>query len=125
METRGYQDYKEQTVSTMTAGEQLLLLYDELHKRLTRAELALDKEDYEVFEQSVDRASAIVEYLDSILDLQYPISHDLHRLYEYFTYELVRVKIGRNRTELKRVQTMSGELRESFRQADSKNTGGK
>jgi flagellar protein FliS len=109
----------------MTAGEQLLLLYDELHKRLTRAELALDKENYEVFEASVDRAIAIVEYLDNILDPQYPISHNLDRLYEYFTYELGRVKIGRNRTELARVKAMSAELRESFRQADNKNTGGK
>jgi flagellar capping protein FliD len=55
METRGFQAYKAQSVSTMTQGEQLLLLYDELVKRLTRAELALDKEDYTVFEESVDR----------------------------------------------------------------------
>jgi flagellar protein FliS len=80
METMGFQAYKAQSVSTMTQGEQLLLLYDELVKRLTRAELALDKADYTVFEESVDRCTAIIEYLDGILDKKYPIGRDLTRL---------------------------------------------
>ena len=53
MYQNGYQQYKMQAVNTMTKGEMLLLLYDELIKRLTRAELALEREDYEVFEASV------------------------------------------------------------------------
>ena len=40
MASYGYQHYKEQTVNTMTPGEMLNLLYDELLKRLTMAELA-------------------------------------------------------------------------------------
>ena len=35
MEMRGFQQYKEQSINTMTQGELLLLLYDELVKRLT------------------------------------------------------------------------------------------
>ena len=30
MDARGYQQYKEQSINTMTQGELLLLLYDEL-----------------------------------------------------------------------------------------------
>ena len=37
-----YQQYKTQSVNTMTASEMLLLLFDELVKRLGRAELALE-----------------------------------------------------------------------------------
>jgi flagellar protein FliS len=125
METMGFQAYKAQSVSTMTQGEQLLLLYDELVKRLTRAELALDKADYTVFEESVDRCTAIIEYLDGILDKKYPIGRDLTRLYDFMTYDLSRVKIGRNREELKRVKTMADELRDSFRQAEKNNNSGK
>lgn len=55
MDARGYQQYKEQSINTMTQGELLLLLYDELVKRATRAELALDKQDYPLFEASIDR----------------------------------------------------------------------
>lgn len=121
MDMRGYQHYREQSVNTMTSGELLLLLYDELVKRLTQAEISLDKQDYPTFEGAVTRSVDIIHYLDDTLDRQYPISAQLTRLYEYFCYELSRVKAGRNRTELARVKRMACELRESFRTAD-KNT---
>lgn len=121
MDLRGYQHYREDALNTMTQGELLLLVYDELVKRLTQAELMLEKEQYPAFETAVDKAVAIIHYLDGTLDHQYDISHNLARLYEYFCYELSRVKIGRNKTELERVKRMAGELRESFRTAD-KNT---
>ena len=115
---QGYQGYKEQGVNDMTPGELLLLLYDELVKRMVRADLALDKANYPLFEASVDRCLDIIRYLDDTLDMQYPISRNLNRLYDYFSYELNRVKAGRNKTELERVRTMVGELRDSFREAN-------
>lgn len=128
MDNRGYQAYREQTVNavdTMTQGELLLKLYDELVKRLTRAELALNKEDYGLMEASVDRSLDIIRYLDDTLDPQYPVSHDLTRLYEYFCFELQRVKAGRNRTELERVKKMTCELRDAFREAQRSTEEGK
>ena len=107
MDMRGFQHYREQSLNTMTPGELLLLVYDELVKRLTQAELALSKEDYPVFEDAVDRAVKIIHYLDSTLDRQYEISGQLTRLYEFFCYELSRVKSGRNKTELERVKRMA------------------
>jgi len=117
MDTRGLQHYKEQSINTMTQGELLLLLYDELVKRLTQGELALEKKNYEFFEGAIQRSIEIVDYLDATLDRQYPIAADLARLYEYFTYELGRVKIGRNPVPLAHVKSMVYELRDSFRQA--------
>ena len=114
---QGYQGYKEQGINEMSPGELLLLLYDELVKRLLRAGLALDKSDFRLFEVSVDRSLDIIRYLDDTLDMQYPISRNLNRLYDYFGYELNRVKIGRNKTELERVRTMASELRDTFREA--------
>ena len=54
MYQNGYQQYKMQSVNTMTRGEMLLLLYDELVKRLTKAELALEKEEFDIFDASVN-----------------------------------------------------------------------
>ena len=117
MDMKGYQQYKEQSVNTMTQGELLLLLYDELYKRLSQAELMLDQQNYPVYEASIERSAAIIDYLDSTLDPQYPISGNLAQLYEYFTYELSRAKIGRRKELLAHVKTMVGELRDAFRQA--------
>lgn len=125
MEMQGFQQYKEQTINTMTQGELLLLLYDELVKHLTRAELALKKADYSGMEDSVDRSLRIIEYLDDTLDKRYEISSNLTKLYDFFEYELARVKAGRNQTELERVKRMVSELRESFRTAQKNNDSGK
>ena len=125
MDMKGFQSYKEQSVNTMTQGELLLLLYDELYKRLSQAELMRDQENYPVYEASIERAVAIIDYLDDTLDRQYPISGNLAQLYEYFTYELGRAKIGRRKVVLTHVKTMVGELRDAFRQAQKSGDSGK
>ena len=125
MDRRGYQQYKEQSINSMTPGELLLLLYDELVKRGTMASIALDKGDYPMFEAAVDRCTDIINYLDETLDRKYPISRDLSRLYEYFTYQLGRIKIGRNKKELEQLRPMFGELRDTFRIAERNCSQGK
>lgn len=118
MDTRGYQQYKQQSINSMTSGELLLLLYDELVKRSTLASIALDKQDWPTFEGAMDRCIDIVNYLDETLDRQYPISRDLSRMYDYFTYQMGRIKIGRNKQELARLSPMLADLRATFRDAE-------
>ena len=96
----------------------MLLLLDELVKRLLRGELALDQGDIDLFEASINRCLAIVIYLDDTLDRNYAISRELHRLYDFFAYDLNRIKIGRNRQELERLKPMIADLRDSFRAAE-------
>lgn len=117
MDMHGYQQYKAQSINTMTPGELLMLLYDELIKRLARAEIALKNQNYEVFDESIIRCREILRYLDDTLDMQYPISHDLHRLYDFFSYELSRVQVGRNEKVLAEVKPRLTDLRDTFRQA--------
>lgn len=118
MDTKGYQQYKQQSINSMTPGELLMLLYDELVKRSTLASLALDKADWPNFEAALDRCIDIVNYLDETLDRQYPISRDLARMYDYFTYEMARIKIGRNKGELDRLRPMLADMRDAFRSAE-------
>lgn len=125
MEMNGFAQYKEQSIHTMTQGELLLLLYDELVKHLTRADLALKQEKYDMLDDAVDRSLRIIHYLEDTLDMQYPISENLSKLYEFFCYELARVRSGRNQTEMERVKGMVSELRESFRAAQKNNDSGK
>lgn len=125
METNGFQQYKDQSVNTMTQGELLLLLYDELVKRLVRSKLAMDKKEYELFDAEVERSLEIIRYLDRTLDRSYEIGNDLHRLYDFFCYELNRVRFGRNMEELERVTRMVRELRDSFQIAQKNNNSGK
>lgn len=121
MDARGLQNYKAQSLSTMTQGELLLLLLDELVKRLMRGDIALEQGNMELFEESIQRCIDIVRYLDDTLDRRYEVSRGLHRLYDFFCYDLNRIIIGRNRTELNKLRPMITDLRDTFRIAE-KNT---
>ncbi len=114
MNGNGYQQYKEQSIMTMTQGELLLLLYDELLKRLKRAELALETKNFELFEQSVGRATEIVNHLKDTLNHNYEISAQLSNMYDFFIYELSRLQAGRNKTIISELQPLVKELREAF-----------
>ena len=119
----GYQQYKEQSVMTMTSGEMLLLLYDELLKRLTRAELALDKEDFDLFSKSVHRSREIIQYLKDTLNPEYEISRQLRQMYDFFIYELSRVEAGRKKEVIEEIKPLVRELREAFEEAGKKQYG--
>jgi len=117
MNAYGYQNYKAQAVNTMTPGEMLGLLYDELLKRLTRAELALEKKDYALFDQSMQRSVEIVSYLKDTLNHKYEISSELMRLYDFFLYEFSRISAGRNIKVIAEVKPLIAELRDAFKEA--------
>ncbi len=121
MDARGLQNYKAQSLNTMTQGELLILLMDELVKRLMRGDIALEQGDYTLFEASIQRCIDIVRYLDDTLDRRYEVSQGLHRLYDFFCYDLNRIIIGRNKTELDKLRPMITDLRDTFRIAE-KNT---
>lgn len=121
MNVQGYQNYKQSSLNSMTPGELLCTLYDELVKRCTLAKISLEKKDYPTFESAVERCEDIVQYLDDTLDRDYEISRSLARMHEYFSYSLGRVKIGRNEKLLGELHKMFSELRDTFRAADNKN----
>ena len=106
MNINGYQQYKQQSISTMTKSEMLILLYDESIKRLALAQIALEKENYEQFEDSVTRTEKIIRYLSSILDRKYAISSDLYR------------RAGRNKEIIGELKQKISELRDTFKEAD-------
>ena len=68
MDMRGYQQYRQNSLETMTQGELLLLVYDELVKRLKLAHIELGRQQYDNFEKAVDRSLEIVRYLSDTLD---------------------------------------------------------
>lgn len=115
----GYQKYKEQTIYSMSGVELLLLLYDEAIKRLKKAEYALEDHDYGIFEDSITRTVRIIRYLNSILDMEQPISADFRRIYEYLFYDLSRIRAGRERRkdEIGKVIHVLTEFRDGFEEA--------
>ncbi len=118
----GYSQYKEKSIYSMSGPELLLLLFDEAIRRLSRAERSLQEKDYKDFEDCIRRTTRIVRYLTDILNMDYPISRDLRRIYTYLVYDLSRVSAGRERRqdEIGRIRHILSELREGFDGASRK-----
>lgn len=117
-----FQKYKEASIYSMSSSELLQILYDEAVSRLTKAECALEEKLYPPFTDCMQRVSRIVRYLDDILDMQQPISRDLHRIYNYLVFDISKIIAGREREkeEIARVRHILAELREAFAEAGKK-----
>lgn len=113
-----YDQYREQSINTMTQGEMLVLLYDEIIKRLNRSKIFLQNRNYEDFEANVVRAKEIILYFEQTLDHKYEISANLQKLYEFMTYQLTRSQIGRRVDHIDEVLPMVVELRDTWKEAD-------
>ena len=94
MNASGYQAYKNQSIFTMTQGELLLTLYDELVKRLLPGGFGSEKSGLWDFEHSIGRSAEIVDYLNSTLDNRYQISGQLSRMYDFLNFTLPGLKQG-------------------------------
>ena len=123
----GLQSYKEQAVATMTQGEMLILLYDEMIKRFKKGKILIEHGDFETAESDLGRAREIIAYLESSLDRQYEISRELRRFYRFFDYQAARILAGRKAELVDELVPLIEDLRDTFKQADmlSKQRGGR
>lgn len=95
MNVNPYQKYKEDSLMTMTSSEILILLYDELLKRIKASEIFLEKQNFDEFEKNIIRSEEIIDYLKQTLDFNYSISNELYRMYDFFMVQINRVKASR------------------------------
>ncbi len=118
MPVNPYQKYQQQSVMTMTPGEMLLKLYDEVITQLTAVRQFNEEKDYEKSNASLKKAQRIIRYLDQTLDPQYEISGSLSALYDYFIRRLVDANLHKDNAPIDEVLPMISDLRDTFAQAD-------
>lgn len=82
--------YKEISINTSSPTKLVVLLYQGAVKFLREAADDIKRQDYVHKRQSVDRAVAIVNYLQVTLDTEkgQEIAHELNRLYTYMTTKI-------------------------------------
>ena len=116
-----YNQYKEQSIMTMTPGEQIIVLYEECLKTLNLAVYYIEeKKDMDEAEKSIKKVQRIIHYLDGILDFKYDIANNLHMLYDYFIRTLVQANIRKRSEVIKPLIPLIEELKSSFQQAERK-----
>lgn len=116
--TNPYERYKQQSVMTMTQGEMLTKLYDEIVKQLTGGSICIENKDIVGTNQALQKAQKILNHLKFTLNYDYPISGNLCALYDYFIERIVAANIHKDTAPLEEVIPMVEELRDTFVQAD-------
>lgn len=113
-----YQKYQQQSVMTMTQGEMLTKLYDEIIKQLTGAALFMEEKDFDMVNTALQKAQKIIQHLRQTLNFDYDISNSLDALYEYFNHQILQANMKKDAQMIKEIIPMVSELRETFMAAD-------
>lgn len=113
-----YAAYRQQSVMTMTTGDILKMLYDELLKRISLSIEAIKAKDIEAANQNLKKAQEITNHLLGSLDMKYEVSNNLSALYSYFYQTLVQANIKKSVDELEELIPLITSLRDAYIQAD-------
>ena len=118
MPVNPYQQYQRQSVMTMTQGEMLTKLYDEVIKQMSGAKICLTEKDLSGVNNALQKAQRILFYLKSTLDFKYEISGNLDALYDFFIERTVQANLKKDAAMLDEIIPMIEDLRATFVQAD-------
>lgn len=116
--TNPYQQYKTQSIMTMTQGELVVQLFEGCSKKLNTAIYHIENNDNAKAEEELYKAQRIINYLNASLDRSIDISHNLALLYDYFIRRIVKAKIKFDVDIINEVISMVDGLGDSFREAE-------
>lgn len=113
----GYNQYKENSISTATPEELTLMLYNGLVKFLMQAQAAIEVKNLEKVNNSIIRAQAIIKEFQATLDMNYEVSGYLDSIYDYMYRRLVEANIGKDGSIIEEILGYVKGLRDTWAQA--------
>lgn len=118
MPVNPYKRYKEQSVMTMTQGEMLVRLYDEIIKQMQYATVYIQENNVEKTNIALKKAQKILYHLQSTLNFKYEISNNLWSLYDYFIHRLVEANVKKKTEPIEEIIPMVTDLKDAYSQAE-------
>lgn len=100
----------------------VVVIYDIILACVEEAEECGKNEDWNRFQETLDKAGSFVKELVGALDFQYEISAQLASLYFYVNRCLVQARRKKDAAELKGVKAVIGGLRDSFEKISETDT---
>lgn len=119
-----YESYKKQSIMTMTPGDMLITLYDEILKECTAGKIAIAKKNYTEVNRALQKVQRILNHLKTTLDFKYEISESLSSLYDYFIRQVMEANIKKDAALLDEVMPMIKDLRDTYSEADKRSRSG-
>jgi len=115
-----YQQYMQQSVSTMTPAQLLIALYDKAEQETHKAVYFIENNEIEKAGKSIIKVQDIVAMLDNSLKMNYQVSENLAALYQFFTEQLIQANIHKDIEILKSLAPFFADLKDAFTQISRK-----
>ena len=113
-----YSKYKNLYVTSLTPGEQLVLLLDHACVNIAKAIEFIKTDDIENAHISIVKAEDIFSYLIDNLDTNYPISNEILPIYTFIIEKLIEANIKKNHEILTELKPLVVSIRDTWKEAD-------
>ena len=110
--------YKEQSINTMSKGEQLITLLNEALKNLHYGSLMLKDKNYATAQKCTEKSKKIFSYLSSVLDWNYEVTNDLYQLYYFFNQQIIKAEVKRDAAVLDELVPLVEKMRDTWEEAE-------
>lgn len=118
MQANLYQQYKAQTLETLTKGEIVVKLFEEASKQISMG-IFFEKNgnSYKSY-NSIAKAQKIIQTLNFSLDMRYAISLELNDMYLFLHGKLGEAIAKKDIALMKELLSLVDDLKVTFRQAE-------
>ena len=110
--------YEEQAINTMSSGELIVRLYDEVIKNLKFASKLFGQGNSKVACKCTGKCRNILNYLIAILNGKYKFSATLSRLYSYMAGQIVITEATSDTSHIDNIIPQLEELRSAWTEAE-------
>lgn len=110
--------YKQQSINTMSKGEQLITLLNEALKNLHYGSMMLKDKNYATAQKCTEKSKKIFSYLSSVLDWNYEVTNDLYQLYYFFNQQIIKAEVKRDAAVLDELVPLVEKMRDTWEEAE-------
>lgn len=106
--------YQSDSVMTASPVDLIIMLYEALIKQVKLGDIFMEQGDFERANQHLAKAQDIISELLNSLDLRYPLSTDLMRLYDFMLQELTQINLHKDRERVPALLEIISSLRSAW-----------
>lgn len=103
---------------TMTPGQMLIAVFDELIKQLNIAKISFESNNLTEINRSLLKAQKIIAELRTSLNFDYEISKNLNDIYNFLNRAIINANVKKDPSELDDILEIVTGLRDAFSEAE-------
>lgn len=110
-----YKQQQQNKILTAKPEELTLMLYDGAVKFCNIAAIAIEKKEYEKAHNNIIKVENIITYLINTLDMQYEVSNEFIKIYNYIQSQLIKANIKKDLETLEKAEYQIKEIRNTWK----------